>query len=98
MQQKHQLLRNVHPQTVLERSRLQLRQRQQLLKALSPDRWLSRGFAKVMQVDGTVLESVSEANPSDELMIHVRDGQISVTVQSVQTKAGSLLTPGENHY
>ena len=98
LQQKHQLLRNVHPQTVLERSRLQLRQRQQLLKALSPDRWLSRGFAKVMQVDGTVLESVSEANPSDELMIHVRDGQISVTVQSVQTKAGSLLTPGENHY
>ena len=98
LQQKHQLLRNVHPRTVLERSRLQLCQRQQLLRALSPDRWLSRGFAKVIQVDGTVLESVSETNPSDELMIHVRDGQISVTVQSVQTKAGSLLTPGENHY
>ena len=88
LQQKHQLLQNVHPKTVLQRSRLQLRQRQQLLKALSPDRWLSRGFAKVMQMDGTVLESVSEANPSDDLIIHVRDGKISVTVQSVQTNAG----------
>ena len=70
---------------MVQRCRLQLRQRQQLLQALSPDRWLSRGFAKVTQVDGTVLESVTEANPSDELVIHVRDGQIGVTVQSVQS-------------
>ena len=73
---------------MLQRSRLQLLQRQQLLKALSPDRWLTRGFAKVMQRDGTVLESVSEANRNDDLVIHVRDGQIGVTVQSVQTNFG----------
>ena len=83
--QRHQLLQSVQPQTVLQRSRLQLHQRQQLLKALSPDRWLSRGFAKVMQLNGTVLESVSDANPSDDLVIQLRDGQIGVTVQSVQT-------------
>ena len=85
LQQRHQLLQSVQPQTVLQRSRLQLHQRQQLLKALSPDRWLSRGFAKVMQLNGTVLESVSDANPSDDLVIQLRDGQIGVTVQSVQT-------------
>ena len=85
LQQRDQLLKSVHPKTVVQRCRLQLRQRQQLLQALSPDRWLSRGFAKVTQVDGTVLESVTEANPSDELVIHVRDGQIGVTVQSVQS-------------
>ena len=88
LQQRHQTLQSVHPLTVLQRSRLQLLQRQQLLKALSPDRWLTRGFAKVMQRDGTVLESVSEANPNDDLVIHVRDGQIGVTVQSVQTNFG----------
>ena len=89
LQQRHQLLQSVQPQTVLQRSRLQLHQRQQLLKALSPDRWLSRGFAKVMQTNGTVLESVSDAKPSDDLVIQLRDGQIGVTVQSVQAKIGS---------
>ena len=85
LQQRDQMLKSVHPTTVLQRCRLQLRQRQQLLQALSPDRWLSRGFAKVTQLDGTVLESISEANPSDELLIHLRDGQIGATVQSVQS-------------
>ena len=89
LQQRHQLLQSVQPQTVLQRSRLQLHQRQQLLKALSPDRWLSRGFAKVMQTNGTVLESVSDAKPSDDLVIQLRDGKIGVTVQSVQAKIGS---------
>ena len=89
LQQRHQLLQSVQPQTVLQRSRLQLHQRQQLLKALSPDRWLSRGFAKVMQLNGTVLESVSEAKPNDDLVIQLRDGQIGVTVQSVQANIGS---------
>ena len=87
--QRHQLLQSVQPQTVLQRSRLQLHQRQQLLKALSPDRWLSRGFAKVMQLNGTVLESVNEAKPNDDLVIQLRDGKIGVTVQSVQANIGS---------
>ena len=89
LRQKHQLLQSVQPQTLLQRSRLQLDQRQQLLKALSPDRWLRRGFAKVMQLNGTVLESVSEAKPNDDLVIQLRDGQIGVTVQSVQANIGS---------
>ena len=88
LQQRHQLLQTVQPQTVLQRSRLQLHQRQQLLKALSPDRWLNRGFAKVMQRNGTVLESVNDANPSEDLVIQLRDGQIDVTVQSVRTNVG----------
>jgi len=89
LRQRHQLLQSVQPQTVLKRSRMQLDQRQQLLKALSPDRWLRRGFAKVMQLNGTVLESVSEAKPNDDLVIQLRDGQIGVTVQSVQANIGS---------
>ena len=89
LRQRHQLLQSVQPQTLLQRSRLQLDQRQQLLKALSPDRWLRRGFAKVMQLNGTVLESVSEAKPNDDLVIQLRDGQIGVTVQSVQANIGS---------
>ena len=88
LEQRHQRLHSVQPQTVLQRSRLQLHQRQQLLKALSPDRWLNRGFAKVMQRNGTVLESVNDANPSEDLVIQLRDGQIDVTVQSVRTNVG----------
>ncbi len=89
LQQRHQLLQSIQPQTVLQRSRLQLHQRQHLLKALSPDRWLSRGFAKVMQLNGPVLESVNEAKPNDDLVIQLRDGKIGVTVQSVQANIGS---------
>jgi exodeoxyribonuclease VII large subunit len=77
----------VHPQSLLQRSRLQLQQRQQLLNALSPDRWLSRGFAKISRADGTLLQSVTETKPSDVLQIHVRDGQIGVSVQSIQTNS-----------
>ena len=88
LEQRHQRLHSVQPQTVLQRSRLQLHQRQQLLKALSPDRWLNRGFAKVLQRNGTVLESVNDANPSEDLVIQLRDGQIDVTVQSVRTNVG----------
>ena len=82
--QRRQALKDVHPRTVLQQSRLQLDQRRQLLKALAPDRWLSRGFAKVTRADGTLLQSSTEANRSDALVIHVRDGTIDVTVQSVQ--------------
>ena len=89
LQQRHQLLQTVQPQTVLQRSRLQLHQRQQLLKALSPDRWLRRGFAKVMQLNGTVLESVNDANPSDDLVIQLQDGKLGVSVHSIQKKVGS---------
>ena len=85
--QRRQLLNDVRPQNLLQRSRLQLQQRQQLLNALSPDRWLSRGFAKISKADGTLLQSVTETNPSDVLQIHVRDGQIGVSVQSIQTNS-----------
>ena len=85
--QRRQLLNDVHPQSLLQRSRLQLQQRQQLLNALSPDRWLSRGFAKISRADGTLLQSVTETSPDDVLQIHVRDGQIGVSVQSIQTNS-----------
>ena len=86
--QRRQTLDHVHPQAVLQRSRLQLNQRRQLLTALSPDRWLSRGFARVTREDATLLQSSTEANPGDGLVIHVRDGTIDVTVQSVQSRSG----------
>ena len=86
--QRRLTLDHVHPQAVLQRSRLQLNQRRQLLTALSPDRWLSRGFARVTREDATLLQSSTEANPGDGLVIHVRDGTIDVTVQSVQTRSG----------
>ena len=83
--QRRQLLSSRHPQTVLDRCRSQLAQRRQLLQALSPDRWLARGYAKVTTTDGSLVQSASDAHAGDALVIHVRDGQINVSVQSVRT-------------
>ena len=83
--QRRQLLSSRHPQTVLDRCRSQLAQRRQLLQALSPDRWLARGYAKVTTTDGSLVQSVSDAHAGDALVIHVRDGELNVSVQSVRS-------------
>ena len=83
--QRRQLLSSRHPQTVLDRCRSQLAQRRQLLQALSPDRWLARGSAKVTTTDGSLVQSASDAHAGDALVIHVRDGELNVSVQSVRS-------------
>ena len=83
--QRRQLLSSRHPQTVLDRCRSQLAQRRQLLQALSPDRWLARGYAKVTTTDGSLVQSASDAHAGDALVIHVRDGELNVSVQSVRS-------------
>ena len=83
--QRRQLLSSRHPQTVLDRCRSQLAQRRQLLQALSPDRWLARGYAKVTTTDGSLVQSTSDAHAGDALVIHVRDGELNVSVQSVRS-------------
>jgi exodeoxyribonuclease VII large subunit len=83
--QRRQLLSSRHPQTVLDRCRSQLAQRRQLLQALSPDRWLARGYAKVTTTDGSLVQSASDVHAGDALVIHVRDGELNVSVQSVRS-------------
>ena len=83
--QRSETLSSLEPRTLLSQRRSLLKQRQQLLDALSPDRWLSRGFAKVIRTDGTLLQSASHASPGDDLVVQVHDGLLEVSVARVKT-------------
>ena len=83
--QRSQTLSSLQPKTLLSQRRSQLKQRQQLLDALSPDRWLNRGFAKVLRTDGSLLQSASQAHPGDDLLVQVHDGLLEVNVATVKT-------------
>ncbi|QNI74604.1 exodeoxyribonuclease VII/ large subunit [Synechococcus sp. NOUM97013] len=85
LHQRSQMLSRLQPKTLLMQRRSQLNQREQLLCALSPDRWLNRGFAKVTRTDGSLLQSASHARPGDDLVVQVHDGLLEVNVASVKT-------------
>ena len=85
LRQRSQTLSSLQPKTLLSQRRSQLKQRQELLDALSPDRWLNRGFAKVIRTDGSLLQSASQAHPGDDLVVQVHDGSLEVNVAAVKT-------------
>ena len=82
--QRSETLSSLEPRTLLSQRRSQLKQRQELLDALSPDRWLNRGFAKVIRTDGSLLQSASQAHPGDDLVVQVHDGLLEVKVATVR--------------
>ena len=79
--QRWQLLQ---PQVLLQQRRDQLLQRQQLLRALSPQRWLARGFAILESPEGTVYRSVREVKKGSDLVVRLNDGTIAVQAQSIR--------------
>ena len=85
LHQRSQTLSSLQPKILLSQRRSQLNQREQLLLALSPDRWLNRGFAKVIRTDGSLLQSASQARPGDDLVVQVHDGLLEVSVATVKT-------------
>ena len=74
----------ITPERLLQQRRNQLVQRQQLLMALSPQRWLSRGFAILESPSGQVIRSIQQINTNDPLVIRLSDGAIHVVAQSTQ--------------
>jgi exodeoxyribonuclease VII large subunit len=78
-----------HPAQLLEALRQQLRQRLDLLEALSPQRLLERGFALARGADGRLLRSVRQLQPGDQLQLELSDGRIEADVRSV--------TPSPSH-
>ena len=74
----------LQPQVLLQQRRDQLLQRQQLLRALSPQRWLARGFAILESPEGTVYRSVREVKKGSDLVVRLNDGTIAVQAQSIR--------------
>lgn len=75
-------LLQLHPRQLLASTRQQLRQRIELLQALSPQRLLERGFSLVHQADGQLVRSVRQVQSGDALHLMVADGRINTVVQN----------------
>ena len=82
--ERFERLSEQRPEASLERRRSQLLQRLQLMNALSPQRWLQRGFAILETSTGQPVQSVQGIHPGDALMVRLHDGQLKVNAQEVQ--------------
>ena len=76
--------------SVLIQRRSQLEQRKQLLQALSPQRWLARGFAILESPSGAVIRSVNAVEAEQELVVRLSDGSIRVKTQSTECDPQSV--------
>ena len=85
--QRRDVLVQSCPAAVAARKRERLKQRRQLLQALSPQRWLARGFATVTRSDGRLLQTVADASPSQPLVIHLSDGEIDVSTVAIRSNS-----------
>ncbi len=71
------------PLIIIQRYRTYLANKKQFLKALSPERWLARGFAIVTNNLGQSIKSIKEVSNKECLTIQLKDGQIDSIVNKV---------------
>ncbi len=83
------LLQALRPAVGVQRRRDQWQQRQQLLWALSPQRWLNRGFAMLNTTKGHPLQSVYDISPNEQVQIRLKDGVIQAVAKTIQADATS---------
>lgn len=94
LMERLQRLTEHSPQVALERRRMELQQRFQLMQALSPQRWLKRGFASVETQAGHAVQGIDGLQPGDTLVVRLHDGRLKVQTLEVEAEhAPSSLTP-----
>ena len=89
LRDRHLLLHALRPAITLQRRRDQWQQRQQLLRALSPQRWLNRGFAMLNTTNGQPLQSIDDININEQLQILLKDGVIQAVAKTIQANKAS---------
>ncbi len=89
LRDRHLLLHALRPAVTLQRRRDQWQQRQQLLRALSPQRWLNRGFAMLNTTNGQPIQSIDDININEQLQILLKDGVIQAVAKTIQANKAS---------
>ena len=77
-------LQHQSPLEKIRRQRQELHQKQLLLKALSPDRWLKRGLALVSNATGDIIQDLESVKIGDQLNIRMSDGTLEARVDQIQ--------------
>ena len=91
LKERHLQLHALRPAVALQRRRNQWEQRQQLLRALSPQRWLNRGFAMLHSTNGQPLQSIDDISLNEQLQIRLKDGVIQAVTKTIQANETSDL-------
>ncbi len=81
------LLKNQSPLKVISRYSNRLQDKNKLLFALSPYRWLDRGFAIVRNKLGIIIRSIDQVKLSEEVSIELVDGEIESIANNINSKA-----------
>jgi exodeoxyribonuclease VII large subunit len=61
-----------------------LHQKRDLLRALSPNRWLQRGLALLTNDAGEALSAVTSIKVGDRIMVQMNDGELETDVQIIR--------------
>ena len=87
LQDRALMLQQQSPLEKIQHQRQALAQKQQLLKALSPERWLKRGLALVSNSGGEVISDLESVKIGDQLNIRMSDGTLEARVDQIQRSA-----------
>ena len=71
------------PRLLIKNQRTKLNYIFQLLDALSPDKWLKRGFALITDESGNSIYSIKNVKEKDKLLVQLFDGKITTEVDSL---------------
>ena len=84
LQDRGVALQQQSPLEKIRRQRQALAQKQQLLKALSPERWLKRGLALISNNAGDPVSDLESVKIGDQLNIRMRDGSLEARIDQIQ--------------
>ena len=84
LQDRAIVLQQQSPLEKIRRFRQELAQKHQLLKALSPERWLKRGLALISNEAGESISSLESVKIGDQLNIRMSDGSLEARVDQIQ--------------
>jgi len=77
-------LESLHPRTMLAERRAGLLHAQKLLRALSPQHQLARGFSLLHNADGQLVRSIQQLRQGDRLAVRLCDGQVETEVREIK--------------
>ena len=78
------LLAQQSPLKRLRQLQEDLHQKRDLLRALSPSRWLQRGLALLTNDAGEALSAVTSIKVGDRIMVQMNDGELETDVQIIR--------------
>ena len=83
-----QRLQDLHPRQLLERERQRLEQQRRLLRALSPDHVLERGFCLIRTGNGQLVRSIDQVCLNETIDVELRDGRLQARVSQLSPASG----------